>query len=116
MERPDLHKFEQDLKNKPGLGSTDAPRTIKAKKLDDNNKKLTLLKGDGTYPLYEVKYTPDGTVITSIFEAESPLVGDLLYWDGSIWGVLRAPTNDALQVLTIQSGFLKWIETEDCGE
>ena len=52
MNRPDLHRFEQDLKNKPGLGSTDAPRTIKAKKLDDNNKKLTLLKGEGTPALY----------------------------------------------------------------
>lgn len=66
MERIDLHKFEQDLKNKPGLGSMDAPRTIKAKKLDDNNKKLTLLKGEGTPPAYRVKYTPEGTILTDI--------------------------------------------------
>jgi hypothetical protein len=66
MSRIDLHKFEQDLKNKPGLGSMDAPRTIKAKKLDDNNKKLTLLKGEGEPPPYQVKYTPEGTIITDI--------------------------------------------------
>jgi hypothetical protein len=66
MNRPDLHRFEQDLKNKPGLGSTDAPRTIKAKKLDDNNKKLTLLKGEGEPPAYRVKYTAEGTIITDL--------------------------------------------------
>jgi hypothetical protein len=66
MARPDLHKFEKSLKNKPGLGSTDEPRTIKAKNLDDNNKKLTLLKSEETPPAYKVKYTADGTIITDI--------------------------------------------------
>jgi hypothetical protein len=95
MERPDLHKFEQDLKNKPGLGSTDAPRTIKAKKLDDNNKKLTLLKGEGTPALYEVKYTPDGTVITRILPTP--------------------PTSTTMHVLTVTNGVVAWTATEDCG-
>ena len=114
MNRPDLHRFEQDLNNKPGLGSTDATRTIKAKKLDDNNKKLTLLKGEGNPSLYEVKYTPDGTVITRVLpDGTSP--GDLLSWNGSRWSVLAAPTGTALRVLTISSGTLAWAATEDCG-
>jgi len=66
MNAPDLHKFEKDLTKKPGIGDMSPPRTIKAKNLDDNNKKLTLLKGEGTPPAYKVKYTADGTIITDI--------------------------------------------------
>ena len=95
MERIDLHKFEQDLKNKPGLGSMDAPRTIKAKKLDDNNKKLTLLKGEGTPALYEVKYTPKGTLITRILPTP--------------------PDSTTMHVLTVTNGVVAWTATEDCG-
>jgi len=95
MSRIDLHKFEQDLKNKPGLGSMDAPRTIKAKKLDDNNKKLTLLKGEGTPALYEVKYTPEGTLITRILPTP--------------------PESTTMHVLTVTNGVVAWTATEDCG-
>lgn len=95
MERIDLHKFEQDLKNKPGLGSMDAPRTIKAKKLDDNNKKLTLLKGEGTPALYEVRYTPEGTLITRILPTP--------------------PDSTTMHVLTVTNGVVAWTATEDCG-
>jgi hypothetical protein len=66
MNAPDLHKFEKDLTKKPGIGSMSPPRTIKAKNLDDNNKKLTILKGEGNPPAYRVKYTKDGTVLTDI--------------------------------------------------
>lgn len=66
MAKPDLHKFEKDLLHTPPLGSTDSPRTIKAKNLDENNTKLTLLKGEGDPPAYRVKYTKDGTVLTDI--------------------------------------------------
>jgi hypothetical protein len=114
MARPDLHKFEKSLNNNPGLGSTDEPRTIKAKNLDDNNKKLTLLKGEGTPELYEVKYTTDGTRITRIFEnGQNP--GDLLFWNGSRWAKFAAPTVTDLRVLTITDGTLAWTATEDCG-
>jgi hypothetical protein len=95
MKLIDLHKFEQDLKNKPGLGSMDAPRTIKAKKLDDNNKKLTLLKGEGTPALYEVKYTPEGTLITRILPTP--------------------PESTTMHVLTVTNGVVAWTATEDCG-
>jgi hypothetical protein len=64
--KPDLHLFERDLKNKPPLGSTAPPRTIRAKDLDENNRKLTILKGEGSPPAYRVKYTKDGTVLTDI--------------------------------------------------
>lgn len=57
----DLHLFEQDLVNKPGKGSMAPPRTIRAKDLDGNNKKLTLLPDNGETPAYTVKYSQDGT-------------------------------------------------------
>jgi hypothetical protein len=96
MAKPDLHKFEKSLKNKPGLGSTDEPRTIKAKNLDDNNKKLTLLKGEGTPALYEVKYTKEGTRITRILPVR--------------------PDSAKMHVLTITNGVVAWTETEDCDQ
>ena len=114
MANTKLHKFEKDLKNKPVDGSTAPPRTIKAKDLDDNNKKLTLLKGRGTPALYEVKYEADGTRITRIFEhGQKP--GDLLFWNGSRWAKFAAPTETDLHVLTITDGTLAWTATEDCG-
>ena len=64
--KPDLHLFERDLKIKPPLGSNAPPRTIRAKDLDENNRKLTILKSEGDPPAYRVKYTKDGTVLTDI--------------------------------------------------
>lgn len=92
---PDLHKFERDLKHRPSLGSNAPPRTIRAKDLDDNNRRLTLLKGDGTPPLYEVKYTKDGTRITRILPTP--------------------PDSTTMHVLTITNGVVAWTATEDCG-
>lgn len=112
--RPDLHLFKRDLKNKPLVGSNAPPRTIRAKDLDENNCKLTLLEGEGDPPLYELKYTKDGTVITRIF-ADGTNTGDLLYWNGVAWVVLAAPNETAMRVLTISSGALSWTSTEDCG-
>jgi hypothetical protein len=57
----DLHLFERDLANIPGKGSSAPPRTIKAKDLDENNKKLTLLPDQSETPAYTVEYTQDGT-------------------------------------------------------
>jgi hypothetical protein len=61
-----LHFFKRDLEKKPKAGSKDPPRTIRAKDLDDNNTKLTILKGKGTPPAYKVEYTKDGTILTDI--------------------------------------------------
>lgn len=91
----DLHKFERDLKHRPSPGSNAPPRTIRAKDLDDNNRRLTLLKGEGTPPLYEVKYTKDGTRITRILPT--------------------LPTSTAMHVLTVTNGVVAWTATEDCG-
>jgi hypothetical protein len=94
MARPDLHLFERDLANKPGKGSNAPPRTIRAKDLDDNNKKLTLLQGEGSPPSYSVKYTPDGIIIT---------------------GLLPTPPASGFYVLTSSDGVLAWTATQDCG-
>lgn len=95
--KPDLHLFERDLKLRPMVGDMSPPRTIRAKDLDGNNAKLTLLKGEGAPSLYEVKYTKEGTVITSIFPFP------------------EAPSGTAMHVLTITGGVLAWTATEDCG-
>jgi hypothetical protein len=113
MEAPDLHLFKDDLLRKPEKGSSAPPVSIRAKDLDGNAKKLTLLKGDGDPPLYEVRYTKDGTKITRIFpNGNQP--GNLLFWNGTRWVPFAAPTDDTLRVLTIQSGTLTWLATEDC--
>lgn len=93
MARIDLHLFERDLLNKPSNGSNAPPRTIRARDLDTNNKKLTLLQGEGDPPSYTVKYTQDGTIIT---------------------GLLPTPPASGLYVLTASNGTLAWTATEDC--
>jgi hypothetical protein len=114
MARPELHDFERLAKNKPAKGSNDYPVAIKAKHLDENWKRTTLLEGSGEPKLYEVEYTKDGTRITKIFK-DGTNVGDLLFWNGARWAVFSAPEGDDLKVLTIQGGTLAWLNTEDCG-
>lgn len=91
-----LHKFEQDLVKKPGLGDMGPPRTIRAKDLDENNKKLTLLNGEGANPIYEVKYTDLGILITRILPTP--------------------PDSSVMHVLTVTNKVLAWVATEDCDE
>jgi hypothetical protein len=66
MALPDLHKFENDLKNRPGPGSNAPPVSIRAKNLDDNFKKVTLIGSDENPPPYTVEYTADGTRLRNI--------------------------------------------------
>ena len=61
MAKIDLHSFERDLTNKPGDGSSAPPRSIRAKDLDGNFKKVTLLPDTSETPAYTVEYTADGT-------------------------------------------------------
>lgn len=115
MARPDIHLFERDLANKPGNGSSVPPRTIRAKDLDENNKKLTLLQGEGDPPSYTVDYTSVGTRLTiSPILPEDADNGSLLYYDGSEWAALSPPTASGLHVLTVSGGTLSWTATEAC--
>jgi hypothetical protein len=66
MALPDLHLFENDLKNKPGKGSNAPPVSIRAKNLDENYKKVTLIESDEDPPPYTVEYTEDGTRLKNI--------------------------------------------------
>jgi hypothetical protein len=113
MEKPDLHFFKDDLLKKPHPGSNAPPVSIRAKDLDENNKKLTLLKGAGEPPLYDVEYTKSGTRITRILP-EGNQRGDLLFWNGTAWQALPAPQDNTLRVLAIQNGTLAWTSTQDC--
>jgi hypothetical protein len=66
MARPELHLFERDLANKPGNGSSAPPRTIRAKDLDGNFRRLTLINSAEDPPAYQVEYTADGVRLTGI--------------------------------------------------
>jgi hypothetical protein len=109
----DLHLFREDVRAAPPPGSNAPPVTIRARDLDGNYKKVTLLKGDGSPPLYEVEYTEDGTRITRILP-KGENKGDLLYWDGENWKVFSAFSGSGLRVLTIEDNELAWTQTEDC--
>lgn len=113
--KPVLHLFKEDLTKQLLPGSKDPPRTIRAKDLDGNNAKLTLLQGEGDPPLYEVKYTKSGTIITRLLP-DGENIGDIFYWDGAAWDVLAAPQDSTLRALTIVSGVLAWTATEDCDD
>jgi hypothetical protein len=93
MDKINLHFFERDLINTVGIGSNAPPRTIRAKDLDGNNKRLTLLPDQSETPSYTVKYTQDGIILN----------------------VLPAlPTASGLHVLTVSGGVLAWTATQDC--
>lgn len=92
---PDLHNFRDDLKQKPGRGEVKPPRVISATDLDENFAKVTVIDSDKDPPIYRVKYTKDGIIITD-------LLPDI-------------PTSGGLYVLTASGGRLSWTATEDCG-
>ena len=109
----DLHIFKEDLAKVAPKGRNVPPVSIRAKDLDGNYQKVSLLKGEGDPPLYEVEYTEEGTRITRVLpDGANP--GDLLYYDGSEWNVFPAVTSADLHVLGIQNGTLQWVPTEAC--
>lgn len=64
MAQPDLHKFERDLANRPTKGSNAPPVSIRAKDLDGNYKKVTVIRPTNnvaSLPDYEPRYKKDGT-------------------------------------------------------
>jgi hypothetical protein len=67
MAAPDLHKFRDDLKNRPGPGSNAPPRSIRAEDLDENYKKVTVVRPStipvGLQPDYEMRYKKDGSEV-----------------------------------------------------
>lgn len=88
----DLHSFERDLMSKPGDGSAAPPRSIRAKDLDGNFKKVTLLPDQSENPTYSLEYTKDGILLQIL---------------------PNAPTSGTY-VLGVVNGVMGWIETEEC--
>jgi hypothetical protein len=66
MARPELHFFKDDLKNRPLPKSKQPPRTIRARDLDDNFKKVTILESDDDPPQYRTEYTDEGVVLRDL--------------------------------------------------
>jgi hypothetical protein len=61
-----LHKFKDDLDKVPPKGSNRPPRTIRAKDLDGNFEKVTILPSEAIPPEYEVSYREDGVILSDI--------------------------------------------------
>lgn len=108
----DLKKFADYLQQNPSNGSTAPPRTVPAKALDKNFKKLTLIKDpepDATNDrTYKIKYTDEGTILRIKKLPRGSGRGDILYWnpDGGdeatgAWEVLEAIESEDLHVLTL---------------
>lgn len=111
---PDLHKFTDDLRRRPGKGVSAPPRAIRAIDLDENNRKLTIVAPVENPPRYTVEYTREGTRLKIQAVQDGANVGDILYWDGTQWVTLTPPSSSNLHVLTITNGNLAWTATEAC--
>ena len=114
-----LHKFRDDLKKRPPRGSSAPPVGIRARDLDENFKKVTLIDSDKSNPKpYEVAYTKDGIRLENIRQIpDGTNDGDLAFWKASDrkWLVFPAVQDRTkLHVLGILDGKLGWIATEDC--
>jgi len=86
----DTHKFADDLKKRPGPGSNDPPRSIRASDLDENFVKVCVIADKRN--TYSVNYTKDGTEL-NIFPS-IPQAG--------------------IHVLGSVDGKIQWIKTQDC--
>jgi hypothetical protein len=94
MALPDLHLFVEDLNKKPAAGSSAPPVSIRAKDLDGNFKKVTLLSCDKDPKTYTLEHKNEGIRIRDILPTR--------------------PSGNGLYVLTVQNGALAWTQTEDC--
>lgn len=93
--KPELHKFEDDLKIRLGPYNHDGPpRKIRARDLDGNFRKVTVIDSEAIPPDYRVKPTKDGIILTDILP--------------------QRPTGNTLHVLAVQGGVLRWVATQDC--
>jgi hypothetical protein len=86
----DLHIFKEDLAAVPPKGSSAPPVSIRARDLDGNFAKVTVLPSEVDPPEYEVEYKEDG-VLLSKFLPEGEALGNVLYWDGNKWETTATP-------------------------
>jgi hypothetical protein len=123
MAQAHLHRFRDDLKNAPGPGSDAPPRSIRAKDLDENFRKVMVIESDEVDPVpYELEYFDEGTRLKNLKTLpDGQTKGDLAYWNPNAgknnagkWVVLRAKQSEDLHVLGIVGGELRWVKTEDC--
>jgi hypothetical protein len=67
---------------------------------DNNSELITTPGGGGGEPNGGV---PDGVT-----------VNDVLYWNGSEWTILSAPSSTGTWVMGVVEGSIEWIETDTC--
>jgi len=123
----DLKKFEDYLSQTPPKGSSAPPRTVPAKVLDKNFKKVTLIEDskpqEDNDRTYKINYTDDGTVLKLKYFPKGKTLSDLAYWDPNgggdnvgQWTLLPAIESSVLHVLGLKEGILSWVSTVDCEE
>jgi len=81
--------FEEKVKAAPAVGGAGYPYRISAGDLMANFKYLD------QWP-------------------QSPGTGDLMYYDGGGWSLLKPPSGSGLHVLTHDGAYPSWTPTEEC--
>jgi hypothetical protein len=115
----DLHIFKDDLAKIAPKGSNAPPRSISARALDGNFRRVTLLPSEDIPPTYSVEYKEDGTIIKDIrtvpdgnrngnllvwngdewvptLEPNAP--GTIIFWDGNGWELLGPPEDSTIKL------------------
>jgi len=88
----DLHLFVDDLKSGASGTSNKPPRSIKAKDLDENFKKASVIADTSEPNSYTMEYGEDGTILK----------------------IFPSINSSGTYVLGTIDGKLTWIETQDC--
>jgi hypothetical protein len=123
----ELKKFEDYLGQNPPNGSTAPPRTVPAKTLDKNFKKVTLIRDpepdQDNDRSYNLEYKDDGTILKIKKFPRGKNKSDLCYWNPEAgekgkgaWVVLKAVESEDLYVLGLKNSELQWVKTADCDE
>lgn len=81
--------FSEKVKQPPPSNGAGYPYQISARDLMENFK-------------YLLNLIPEGNQ------------GDMLYWDGSKWNLLAAPSGGIMHVLSHDGTVPVWVETQDC--
>jgi len=121
----ELKKFEDYLQQNPPNGSTAPPRTVPAKTLDKNFKKVTLIRDpkpdEENDRSYALEYKDDGTILKIKKFPRGKNKNDLCYWNpeageknAGAWVVLSAVESEDLYVLGLKNNELQWVQTTDC--
>jgi len=115
--------FEEKVKLPAAVGGAGYPYRISAKDLMQNFVFASVIVDASTKEgfrngIKEVISSGQGghsqrKIYTEAFP-ENPSPGDLMYYDGSEWVSLAAPSGEGMHVLSHNGTLPSWVATEDC--